>query len=110
MCSVQSLVTLQGNKHTTDANDDKDGKMHVGGAGAANKDLLSAGEVDDFSLFQQPVGEGSGSGGQQETDVNNTFQEINQSGKYSGLHCFSVSLHLLDNLKDFASLTQIHYG
>lgn len=51
MCSVQSLVTLQGNKHTTNANGDKDGKLHVGGASAANKDLLSAGEVDDFSLF-----------------------------------------------------------
>ena len=50
MCSVQSLVTLQGNKHTTNANGDKDGKLH-GGASANNKDLLSAGEVDDFSLF-----------------------------------------------------------
>ena len=76
MSSVQSLVTLQGNnRHTTtvaNRNDEKDGKGSLIG-GAANKDLLSAGEIDDFSLFQQPL-EG---GGPQETDVNNTFHEIN---------------------------------
>ena len=44
--------------------------------GAGAKELLSAGEIDDFSLFQLPM-----EGGQQETDVNNTFHEINQSGK-----------------------------
>ena len=53
--------------------------MMIGAGGA--KELLSAGEIDDFSLFQLPM-----EGGQQETDVNNTFHEINQSGKQSKNH------------------------
>ena len=56
MSSVQSLVTLQGNNRhlTTTAvvagpghRNDKDGKASQ----AVSKDLLSAGEIDDFSLF-----------------------------------------------------------
>ena len=67
MSSVQSLVTLQGKPNS------KDGKRTDG------KDMFSAGEVDDFSLFQQPL-EGN-SVAHPEADVNNTFHEINQSGK-----------------------------
>ena len=59
MSSVQSLITLQGKPG-------KDSKR------IGTKEQLSAGEIDDFSLFQQPM-----EGGHQETDVNNTFHEIN---------------------------------
>ena len=63
MSSVQSLVTLQGKPNS------KDSKHHNGAKG----EQFSSGEVDDFSLFQQPL-EGAA---HQETDVNNTFHEIN---------------------------------
>ena len=42
MSSVQSLVTLQGKPG-------KDSKR------IGTKEQLSAGEIDDFSLFQQPM-------------------------------------------------------
>jgi len=46
MSSVQSLVTLQGKPTNS-----KDGGKRVGGGGT-NKEQLSSGEIDDFSLFQ----------------------------------------------------------
>ena len=49
MSSVQSLITLQGKPSNS-----KDDKVAGG-----TKDLMSAGEIDDFSLFQQPM-EGMG--------------------------------------------------
>ena len=95
MSSVQSLVTLQGKPNS------KDGKN------AGTKEQLSSGEVDDFSLFQQPL-EGAVP---QETDVNNTFHEINQSGKDSDSwsdYLTSFACHVVDQVcqddPDFQSI------